>query len=206
MNEKFFSLPEDKQQEIADAGLRVFSENSYKKSPVSQVAEEAGISKSLLFHYFHNKKELYLFLWDKCAAVSIDYLTRYGCYEQEDLFQMMERGMEAKIALMKKHPRLGTFVLKAFFEKDPEVRPAIQKRFQKLMDFKALKTLRNLNPDDFIPGIDLEQMYRQMYWAAEGYLWELVQQGELNVEQMERDFQEMLTFWKQVYLRKEVQP
>ena len=45
-----------------------------------------------------------------------------------------------------------------------------------------------------------------MYWAAEGYLWELVQQGELNVEQMERDFREMLTFWKQVYLRKEVQP
>ena len=76
MNEKFFSLPEEKQQEIADAGLRVFSENSYKKSPVSQVAEEAGISKSLLFHYFHNKKELYLFLWDKCAAVSIDFLTR----------------------------------------------------------------------------------------------------------------------------------
>lgn len=206
MNEKFFSLPEEKQQEIAEAGFRVFSENSYKKSPVSQVAEEAGISKSLLFHYFHNKKELYLFLWDKCAAVAIDYLERYGCYEQNDLFQMMERGMEAKIALMKRHPRLGTFVLKAFFEKDPEVRPAIQKRFQKLMDFKALKTLRNLNPDDFIPGIDLEQMYRQMYWAAEGYLWELVQQGELNVEQMERDFREMLTFWKQVYLRKEVQP
>lgn len=206
MNEKFFSLPEDKQQEIADAGFRVFSENSYKKSPVSQVAEEAGISKSLLFHYFHNKKELYLFLWDKCAAVAIDYLERYGCYEQNDLFQMMERGMEAKIALMKRNPRLGTFVIKAFFEKGPEVRPAIQKSFQKLMDFKALKTLKNLNPDDFIPGIDLEQMYRQMYWAAEGYLWELVQQGELNVEQMEEDFREMLTFWKQVYLRKEVQP
>ena len=34
---------------------------------MSEIAEAAGISKSLLFHYFHNKKELYMFLWDKCA-------------------------------------------------------------------------------------------------------------------------------------------
>lgn len=57
MNEKFFALPEEKQQAILNAGYRVFSQNSYKKSPMSEVAETAGISKSLLFHYFHNKKE-----------------------------------------------------------------------------------------------------------------------------------------------------
>ena len=28
--------------------------------------------------YFHNKKELYLFLWDKCAETTIEFLTRYG--------------------------------------------------------------------------------------------------------------------------------
>ena len=71
MNEKFFSLPEEKQQEIINAGYRVFSQNTYKKSPVSEIAAEAGISKSLLFYYFRNKKELYLFLWEKCAQVTI---------------------------------------------------------------------------------------------------------------------------------------
>ena len=71
MNEKFFSLPEEKQQAIINAGFRVFSKNTYKKSPVSEIAAEAGISKSLLFYYFRNKKELYLFLWEKCAKVTI---------------------------------------------------------------------------------------------------------------------------------------
>ncbi len=71
MNEKFFSLPEEKQQAIINAGYRVFSQNTYKKSPVSEIAAEAGISKSLLFYYFRNKKELYLFLWEKCAKVTI---------------------------------------------------------------------------------------------------------------------------------------
>ncbi len=58
MNERFFSLPVEKQQAIINAGYRVFSQNSYKNSPMSEIADAAGISKSLLFHYFHNKKEL----------------------------------------------------------------------------------------------------------------------------------------------------
>ena len=56
MNEKFFSLPAEKQQAILNAGYRVFSQNSYRKSPMSEIAVEAGISKSLLFHYLRNKK------------------------------------------------------------------------------------------------------------------------------------------------------
>lgn len=56
MNPKFFELSPEKQQRILNAGFRVFSENSYRKSPVREVAEAAGISKSLLFHYFHNKR------------------------------------------------------------------------------------------------------------------------------------------------------
>ena len=50
MNPKFFELSPEKQQRILNAGFRVFSENSYRKSPVREVAEAAGISKSRLFH------------------------------------------------------------------------------------------------------------------------------------------------------------
>ena len=46
MNERFFALPEEKQQAIINAGYRVFSRNSYKNSPMSEIAEAAGISKS----------------------------------------------------------------------------------------------------------------------------------------------------------------
>ncbi len=34
MNERFFSLPAEKQQAIINAGYRVFSQNSYKNSPI----------------------------------------------------------------------------------------------------------------------------------------------------------------------------
>ena len=203
MNEKFFSLPEEKQQAIINAGYRVFSLNSYKKSPMSEIASAAGISKSLLFHYFHNKLELYLFLWDKCAKTTIEYLTKFQCYEQKDLFESMYRGMQAKLQIMKEYPHMGTFVIKAFYEKEPEVCAAVQESCQKYFNFKASKTLMNLDPAQFIPGLDIEMMYRDMYWASEGYLWEMAQRGSLSTEQMERDFTKMIAFWKQLYLRKE---
>lgn len=118
MNEKFFSLPEQKRQAIVNAGYRVFSQNSYKNSPMSEIAAEAGISKSLLFHYFRNKKELYLFLWDTCAQMTIAVLTEYGCYEHAGLFESMERGVRAKMDLICRYPDMASFTIRAFYEKD----------------------------------------------------------------------------------------
>ena len=203
MNEKFYNLPEDKQQKIINAGYRVFSQNSYKKSPVSEIAAEAGISKSLLFHYFKNKKELYLFLWDTCAKVTVEYLEKYGCYEPGELFEVMLRGLKAKMEIMRRYPDLGAFVIRAFYEKDPEISLAIQESYRKLLDYKADATLTSLDPSQFVEGLDLSMMYQEMYRASEGYLWEKVQQGNVDCDEMERDFMKMIDFWKSIFLRKE---
>ncbi len=202
MNERFFSLPPERQQAIINAGYRVFSQNAYKNSPMSEIAAEAGISKSLLFHYFRNKKELYLFLWDKCAKTTIELLTRYGCYEQEGLFESMERGMRAKMKIIRQFPDMANFTLKAFYEKDAEISAAIQESYHRYFSFKADKARLKLDPAQFIPGLDISLMYREMYWASEGYLWEMVQRGDVDVEQMERDFTKLMELWKNVYLRK----
>ena len=203
VNEKFFALPPEKQQAILNAGYRVFSQNAYKNSPMSEIAQAAGISKSLLFYYFRNKKELYLFLWDTCAKTTIEFLTRYQCYEQKELFESMERGMRAKMEIIRLYPDMGRFVIKAFYETDPEINAAVQESYHRYFNLKADKTRMNLDPAQFIPGLDIAMMYRDMYWASEGYLWETVQRGNVDIAQMEKDFSALMTFWKSVYLRKE---
>ena len=149
MNERFYALPPEKQQAIINAGYRVFSQNSYKNSPMSEIAAEAGISKSLLFHYFHNKKELYLFLWDKCAETTIEFLTRYGCYGQTELFESMARGMRAKMEIIRLYPDMGNFTIKTFYEKDAGISAAIQESYHRYYNLKADKTRLNLDPSQF---------------------------------------------------------
>lgn len=207
MNEKFFSLPEEKQKAILNAGYHVFSRNSYKNSPMSEIAAAAGISKSLLFHYFHNKQELYLFLWDKCAQITIEFMTRYDCYSKRDLFESMELGMQAKLEIIRLYPDMAGFTIRAFYEKDPVISAAVQESYHRYFNLKADKARLNFDPEQFIPGLDIPMMYRDMYWASEGYLWEMVQRGDLDgdmdIERLQKDFRAMLDFWKSVYRRKE---
>ena len=203
MNEKFFSLPEEKQRAILNAGYRVFSRNSYKKSPVSEIADAAGISKSLLFHYFRNKKELYLYLWDTAARTTLEYLAAYQTYEQPDVFATMRRGLQAKTAIMRRWPDMGAFTIKAYYEKDPEVYTEIQESIRLYGSFETNGAAMQLDPADYRPGLDLEMMYQDMFWASEGYVWENLRKEVIDVDRMEADFGRMIDFWEQIYGRNE---
>lgn len=201
MNDKFFSLPKAKQEAIINAGFRVFSENSYKKSPMSEIAAAAGISKSLLFHYFYNKRELYFFLWDQCMKVTTEALEKNLSFVPNDFFETMYKGLKIKADVMRRYPDLGAFVVKSYYEKDPDVCEGLQELIAKYTDFKASPILAALDPEQFIPGLDLQMMYRTMYWASEGYLWEKVQQGGLDADEMEADFTKIIDFWKTIYTK-----
>ena len=135
--------------------------------------------------------------------MTIRELTESGCYEQCDLFESMHRGLKAKVRLMRRNPDIGPFVIKAFYEKDPEVCEEIQKSIAHYAAFRENVKQMNFDPAQFIPGIDLKMMYLDMYWASEGYLWEKLQRGNLDADEMERDFLELLAFWKKIYSRKE---
>lgn len=202
MNEKFYALPAEKQHAIINAGYRIFSQNSYKNSPMSEIADAANISKSLLFYYFKNKKELYMFLWDKCAQLTINYLTKYQCYGCSNLFESMERGMRAKMEIIRLYPDMANFVIKAFYETNVEVANDVQNSFRKYFDLKKDKTLLRIDKEQFVEGIDIEMMYKDMYWASEGFLWEMVRKGQVDMAEMEKGFRRLMDFWQSIYLRK----
>lgn len=70
MNEKFLKLPKERQRQMLNAGFKVFSSFPYRKAPTSSIAEAAGISKALLFHYFENKKGFYLYLFETALKIA----------------------------------------------------------------------------------------------------------------------------------------
>lgn len=199
LNERFFQLPEKKQSAVINAGFRIFSQYSYRKSPVSEIAAEAGISKSLLFYYFRNKKELYLFLCKYSVEVTQQELLRQKCCDNSDFFDVFLSGLRVKVQLMKRYPELAMFQLKAFYEKDSELRPEINKLIGEYSGFDNQAEMLRLDKDSFKDGLDLEMMYWDMYYASEGYLWEKLQSNDVDPDQMEKDFTRMIGFWRSLY-------
>lgn len=53
MNDKFFKLPLEKQRRIINAAYKVFSENSYKKSPNVGNCRRERYFKSIAFSLFY---------------------------------------------------------------------------------------------------------------------------------------------------------
>lgn len=194
MNERFYALPEDKRKSIISAGFRVFSQYSYKNSPMSEIAAEAGISKSLLFYYFKNKKELYLFICKYSTELTEQEIIRQKCYEKEDFFDIFLSGLKVKVQLMRQYPDLSLFQLKAYYEKDKSLRPEIDQLIGQYSGYENQSEMLKLDKEKFIEGLDLEMMYTDMFLASQGYLWEKMQSETIDPDQMERNFIRMIEF------------
>ena len=128
-------------------------------------------------------------------------------YGQTELFESMERGMRAKNGnATRLLPGYGQLHNQGILRRKGcrDAVAAIQESYHRYFNLKADKTRLNLDPSQFIPGLDIpHDVSREMYWASEGYLWEMVQQGNVDIEKMEKDFTKLLAFWKSIYLRKE---
>ena len=63
MYKNFLSINKEKQVRIINACLAEFAANGYDKASTNSIVMKANIS-GILFHYFSNKKRLYIFLYE----------------------------------------------------------------------------------------------------------------------------------------------
>jgi AcrR family transcriptional regulator len=50
---------DERRRQLLDAGTRLFAEHTFEEISMRQIAEAAGVSKGLLYHYFPSKTELF---------------------------------------------------------------------------------------------------------------------------------------------------
>lgn len=201
MNNKFFLLPLEKQQRIINAAYKVFSENNYKKAPMSCIASEGEISKALLFHYFVNKKELYLYLWDYAVQQIQQSSQEYKVTETTDFFEIIKRALLAKCKVMRVSPYLYSFSVKAFYETDPEITNLIHDKFEIENERSEDILLTITDQSNLRNDIDIRLLYREIIWMADGYMRDAILSGKCDTDSIEQDFLRMIEQWKKVYLK-----
>ena len=201
MNNKFFSIPSEKQQRIINAAYKVFSQNSYKKSPMSEIAREGGISKALLFHYFTNKKDLYLYLWDYAIGITRKSMLQYMVLETDDFFEILKRGLMAKCQLMREYPCVFEFSLKAYYEQLPEIRGSIRTSYYDISLIRKKKVLEKADFSHFRRDINYDVMYDEIFYAVDGYMLNKYRCGRIIPDEIEQETDELIALWKTVYTK-----
>ncbi len=199
MNEGFFSLPADKQRKIINMGFQVFSQNTYKKAPVAEIASKADISKALLFYHFKNKKEFYLFLWNKSIELMSNAMKEQDVLGTSNYFEMLRRSLIGKCNLLREYPYVSEFSLRAYYEENIEVKKEIQDSFHKINLESEKKAFEIMDITKLRDDIDIHQMYQEMVWASDGYLHMSLMQGDINVDKLKSDFEKLIHMWEKVY-------
>lgn len=199
MNNKFFHLPVEKQQRIINAAYKVFSENSYKKAPMVEIADEGGVSKALLFHYFINKKELYMYLWENAIEMTRKAIAEYKTLETSDFFEMLKRSLLSKCSIMRKYPYIYAFSLRAYYETFPEIKEVIQKSYSNTSKASEDIVFEKIDTSALRKDIDLRFMYAEIFYAVDGYMLNKYRSGQIIPDEIENEITVLIDFWKKIY-------
>lgn len=196
MNEKFYNLPIEKQQKIINAGFRIFSKYDYKKASTEEIAQEADISKGLLFHYFENKLGLYCFLYEYATKFVANELDSSGDDEETDFFKfIIEKNIE-KVKVMKKHPYLYQFVLKSFYDKTPDVSQKISSYNQDYIMTIISQRFSKVDFSKFKDNINVQLVIKMLYWLGVGYMKERFEKDDMSLDEITSDFESVLNLLK----------
>ena len=191
MNQKFFALPRERQDLIRNSAMVEFGEGSFKKTSADSIARRAGVSKSLLFHYFKDKRELYLYLFqyaiDECVNIFDQHILKISYYGETDFFRTLEIGHKVKMDMVRRHPGLFRFVMRAYYEQDGLLSPKLRKKLSDVLEKTTADFLSRMDLHKFRDGVDPRQVVRLLTLASEGMLAET---GAYTAEEIDRLFSE----------------
>ena len=171
MNEKFFSLPQARQDLIRNSDMLEFGEGSFKKTSADAIAKRAGVSKGLLFHYFKDKRELYLYLFQYALEVCVrQYMVKTYDFGETDFFLALKMGQEIKMDMVRRYPGLFRFVMRAYYERDSVLSPKLRKGLNSLLEITSRDFLTRMDLYKFKDGIDPWEVIRLLTLAAEGMM------------------------------------
>lgn len=171
MNPKFFHLPPERQDLIRSSAMLEFGEGSFKKTSADAIAKRAGISKGLLFHYFKDKRELYLYLFQYALDVCVrQYMLKTYDLGETDFFLALEMGQKIKMDMVRRYPGLFRFVMRAYYEGDSVLSPKLRKELDSLLESTSRDFLARMDLYKFKDGVDPWEVIRLLTLAAEGMM------------------------------------
>ena len=200
---KFISLPVNKRDAVINAGLKAFGKSGYRKCSVSDIAAFAGIAKSMVFHYFGTKRDMYFYLIQFVRDTIVTEFTSMSIDAECDFFERIRLGTMVKVAVLKRYPHATSFVKSFCFETDSEVSDDVKVWLAQGFDFSSSYALRNIDMDKFKPGVEPGLVVRMLHIYSEGFMSKAQYQPYLDIDAITTEFYQCLHMLRQNLYREE---
>lgn len=132
--------PDARRRQLLEVGIRLVSQVPFHELSLEEVAEQAGISRPLVYHYFPTKRTFYVEALRFAAEQLLDLVEQASAGEPE---QALRRGLSTYLGYVEEHARAYRAILRGDLGGDPEmiaivdgVRQAI---YQRVLGFLPLE-------------------------------------------------------------------
>jgi AcrR family transcriptional regulator len=162
----------DRRAQLLGAARAVFVEQGYHAAAMESIAEQAGVSKPVLYQHFPSKLELYLALLSQSADEMVD-LVRTALAATDDNQDRVHRTIEAYYDFVADNDQ----AFRLIFESDLRSEPEVQRVVDRAADGCIEALTETITQDT---GVDMERgrllasglvglsQVSARYWLAQG--------------------------------------
>ena len=180
------STDNEKKERVLTAAWEIFARFGYEKASMQDIAETAGVSKSVVFKYYESKENLYRTAFrvasDEIARADAEAAAAVA--EREDVFSALRITVDARMRLFAESPYVYSFSYTAAYETDPLVQALVRRELTRAGAGGGEETVyRGIRSD--IPPQKAKQM---IFWISQGFLGEKLAQGMADPTVLQREY------------------
>lgn len=112
---------EERRRQLLEVGGRLFAQRSFDDISIDEIAQAAGISKGLLYHYFPSKRDFYVELIRKAGQDLLSATAGVAASSEDPV----RAGLDAWLDYIEEHERGYIMLMQGGIGSDPEVRQIV---------------------------------------------------------------------------------
>lgn len=128
-------IQEEKEEQILEAALEVFSQRGFHGSTIDQIAEVAGMSKPNLLYYFRTKEAMHRALIDRVLENWLEPLQAFDA--DGDPEHEIRSYIRRKLEMAREFPRESRLFANEILQGAPHIAGVLEGPLKELVDEKA---------------------------------------------------------------------
>jgi TetR/AcrR family transcriptional regulator len=189
IHSKLLDLDPKRRDAILNAALKEFSTKGFDDASTNVIAKEAGISKSLMFHYVNSKNDLFLSLYDYCSEIIKNEYFELINFKEKDILERLRQSYILQIELLHKYPWILEFIKVTDINELGEARKEDGFNAQKSLCLETMFGI--IDESRFREGLDIERCKQLIYWANVGFTNQILE-DIINSDSDKLDYDKIL--------------
>jgi len=144
------------EERILDAAKKIFHSKGFDGARMQEIADEAGVNKSLVHYYYRNKDNLFRAVFEDAFSRLMAKLNEVF-FSELSFSSKIETFLNYYISFLSQNSFLPLFILNGLYEKPDEIKALLLK--MKLSPERLMEQLRKQVKEEFNLDIDPFHLY-----------------------------------------------